>query len=142
MVTNRKATGRAMGMPLGTVIGGSVGFLITLILSAVLAWMLQGEYMSVDHIGYGSMAVLLVSSAAGAFAAQRLVKHRKLPVCLVSGAVYYAMLLATTALFFGGQYQGMGVTLAVVAAGAGSIGLLVTKKKKTITKGYRISRTG
>jgi hypothetical protein len=88
------------------------------------------------------MIVILLSAALGAFVAQQLVKHRKIVVCLASGAVYYVLLMATTALFFGGQYQGMGVTFGMVLAGTGSIGLIVTNKKKTITKGYRIPRTG
>lgn len=142
MAANRKATGRAMGMSLGIVIGGSVAYAITLVMSAVLAWLLQEETVAVDQVGYGSMVILLASSSVGAFVAQYLVKHRRLLVCIASGAVYYIMLLATTALLFGGQYQGMGVTLAVVAAGAVSVGLLVTKKKRTITKGYRTLQTG
>jgi hypothetical protein len=44
-------------------------------------------------------------------------------------------------MFFGGQYRGMGVTLALVLAGSGAAGLLSIKKKKSITKGYRKLRT-
>jgi putative membrane protein (TIGR04086 family) len=138
----KKATGRAMSLPVGIAAGGIVGYLLTLILSGLLAWLMHSERIALENIGYGSMIVILLSAALGAFAAQRLVKHRKIIVCIASGAVCYVLLLATTALFFGGQYQGMGVTFGMVLAGAGSMGLIVTNRKKTITKGYRIPRTG
>jgi putative membrane protein (TIGR04086 family) len=138
----KKATGRAMSLPAGIGAGGIAGYLLTLILSGLLAWLMHSERIALENIGYGSMIVILLSAALGAFVAQQLVKHRKIVVCLASGAVYYVLLMATTALFFGGQYQGMGVTFGMVLAGTGSIGLIVTNKKKTITKGYRIPRTG
>jgi hypothetical protein len=60
---------------------------------------------------------------------------------MASGAGYYLTLLAMTALFFGGQYQGMGVTLGLVLAGAGTATLLSVKRKNSITKGYRKLRS-
>lgn len=142
MVSKRKATGRALSMPAGVAVGVGVSFALTLLGAAVVAWLLSVQRIESAQIGYGSMVTLLVSSALGAVIASGLVKHRHLVVCLASGVGYYAMLLGVTALFFGGQYQGMGVTLLVVLAGCGSVGLMLAKPKKAITKGYRKLRIG
>jgi putative membrane protein (TIGR04086 family) len=142
MVVNQKPTGRATNTPIGVGIGGFIAYLLTLIMSGLLAWLLAAEYINTENTGYGSMIIIILSAALGSLVAQGLVKHRKLIVCLASGFVYYALLLGTTALFFGGQYQGMGVTLGIILAGSGSVGLLVANKKKSITKGYRIPSTG
>ena len=137
----QKATGRAMSMPAGIAVGMAVSLLVTLVGAFVLGWLIDKEMLEMNSIGYGAMVILLAASFLGALTAKTRIKHRYLVVCLVSGVGYYLVLLAITALFFGGQYQGMGVTLALVLAGAGTAGLLSIKKKKSITKGYRKLRT-
>ncbi len=142
MVSNRKVSGRAMSMPAGIGAGVIVSVVLTLVGAVVVALLLNGQQIEQNQIGYGSMVTLLVSSAVGALIACEMIKHRYLMVCLISGGGYYAALLAITAMFFGGQYQGMGVTLLVVLAGSISVGLMKARPKKTITKGYRKLRTG
>ena len=137
MVMNRKVTGRAMSMPAGIAAGVGVSLGITLLGAVLLGWLIDRQTLDIGSIGYGAMVILLTAAALGALIAKALIKHRALVVCLISGAGYYLTLLAITALFFGGQYQGMGVTLGLVLAGAGAAGLLSLKKKKSITKGYR-----
>lgn len=141
MVINQKVTGRAMSMPAGIAVGILVSLFITLAGAFLLGWLIDRETMTVNNIGYGSMVILLSASALGAMVAKNRIKHRALVVCLLSGTGYYLALLSITALFFGGQFQGMGVTLALVLAGAGGAGLLSLNKKKSITKGYRKLRT-
>ena len=142
MVSNKKVTGRAYSMPAGIGIGVGISIALTLAGAAVVAWLLNGQKLEQSQIGYGSMVTLLLSSALGAWAACTLVKHRTMVVCLATGGGYFASLLAITALFFGGQYQGMGVTFLVALAGCASVGFIKAKPKKTITKGYRKLRTG
>lgn len=141
MGMNQKVTGRAMSMPAGIAVGMLVSLLVTLVGALLLGWLIDSETMTTNSIGYGSMVILLAASALGALVSKHRIKHRALVVCLLSGTGYYLSLLSITALFFGGQYQGMGVTLALVLAGAGGAGLLCIKKKKSITKGYRKLRT-
>lgn len=142
MVSNKKASGRAISIPAGVGAGIIVSMIATLLGAVVAAWLLNDQRIETQQIGYVSMVTLLVSSALGAWIASGLVKHRYLVVCLAAGGGYYAALLGITALFFGGQYQGMGVTLLLVLAGCASIGLLKSRPKKTITKGYRKLRAG
>lgn len=138
---NRKVTGRAISMPAGIAAGIGVSLGMTLAGALLLGLLIDRETVSVNSIGYGSMVILLTSSMLGALIANSLIKHRALLVCVVSGAGYYLSLLAMTALFFGGQYQGMGVTLTLVLAGAVAAALLSVKRKNSITKGYRKLRS-
>jgi putative membrane protein (TIGR04086 family) len=137
----QKATGRAMSMPAGILLGMTISLVITLIGAFVLGWLINQEALEINSVGYGAMVILLAASFLGALTAKVRIKHRYLVVCLLTGVGYYLVLLGITAMFFGGQYQGMGVTLALVLAGSGAAGLLSIKKKKSITKGYRKLRT-
>lgn len=142
MVVNRKVTGRAMSMPAGISAGIVIAIAITIFGAVVVAWAVSREMLVFHSIGYGAMLILLAASIIGAMSAKALVKHRALVVCLGTGVGYFLSLLAITALFFGGQYRGVGTTFALVCAGAGTAGMLGNKKKKSITKGYRKLRTG
>ena len=68
--------------------------------------------------GYCAMAILLLASAAGSAVAEGTIQRLRIQMCLAAGGGYYLCLLAVTALFFGGQYQGMGVTALMVLCGA------------------------
>lgn len=124
MVTNRKVTGIAASMPAGLAVGGIVSLLVTLLGAVLAANLISGEKIPEGSIGYCSMVILLLSSITGAAVAVNRIKHRKLYVSLLSGLIYYAVLLAITAIFFGGRYHGMGVTALVIAAGSGTTALL------------------
>lgn len=142
MVTRQKATGRSVSIPVGIAWGMLVGIGITVIGAAVLAWMMSGEKLSGDGLGYGIIVVLLVSSYVGALIASNKIKRLRVQMCILSGVVYYLSLVAVTALFFGGKYQGMGVTAIVVIIGcvSASITMLSGKKSnkpKIRKKGYR-----
>lgn len=137
MVANKKVTGRAKSLPVGIGIGllGSIG--ITLCLAAVLAALIARETVAMEAAGYGAMGILLVSAGAGAWISAGLVKRQRLMVCLILGAAYYICLLSATALFFGGQYQGMGVTALVILAGVGAVILLGLKGEGSGSKRRR-----
>lgn len=127
MVVNRKVTGTAAAMPVGLAIGLGVSMGVTLLGSGILAWLINREMVAQSGIGYGSLGILLASSLLGAAVSYGKIKHRRMLVCALSGAVYFVSLLCVTALFFGGQYQGMGVTGLVILAGSLCVGLLGLK---------------
>lgn len=137
-MTNRN--GRAKSMPAGLAIGAAAELAITIILSAAAAKLMDMGTAKEGSIGYFAVGILLLSSFAGAVIAATNIKRQKMAVCLLSVLIYYAMLLSMTALFFGGQYQGMGVTALVVLCG-GAVAVLtvvregrgaVGKKRRTI----------
>lgn len=140
MVVNRKATGKAISIPLGLGIGLIVCMAITLITSAISANLILNERIGEGAMGYCAMVTLLLSSAAGAWLAAVLIKHRWMIVCMGVGGIYFLTLLGITALFFGGQYQGIGVTALMILGGSGSVGLLGLKHangRKKHRKKYR-----
>ena len=118
MIINRKATGRASSMPIGVLAGGACAFAGTMLTSAVLAKLVDMEIIPQDKIGYGIMVLLLLCAFLGANEACRRVKRQYLIVSAISAGIYYSMLLSVTALFFGGQYSGMGVTAVLVLCGS------------------------
>lgn len=127
MVTNRKVTGKAASMPVGIGTGLAVSLLLTVAGAAVVAMLLSGGQLGEESIGYGSLAILLVSSFAGAFVSVGMIKHRRLVVCAAAGISYYLAMLLLNALCFGGQYEGAGVTALVVLAGTGLVVLIGMK---------------
>ena len=128
MIATKKPTGRAMSMPGGLAVGFAVSMSVTLLLALLLTKLILDETMAMEHVGYGTMLLLLIASFLGAAVAQRKIKHRRMLVCLESGAVYFFGLLAVTALFFGGQYTAVGVSGLLILAGCGSAGLITAGK--------------
>lgn len=124
MVVNRKVTGTASAMPVGLAIGAGVSLGVTLLGCGLLAWLIDSGKVPQTGIGYGALGILLAGSLLGAAAAYGRIQRRRMLVCLLSGLIYFAALLGMTALFFGGQYQGMGVTALVIFGGSLCTGLL------------------
>ena len=124
MIVNLKPTGRAMSMPGGLTIGAVVSLGGTLLFAAVLAKLVDMEKLAWENIGYGIVVLLLLASFSGAMTAYAKIKRQRLLVCSVSGVIYFGILLAITALFFGGQYEAVGVTAALVFGGSACAWLL------------------
>ncbi len=127
---NRKVTGTASSMAGGLAIGEMVSLLVTMV-GAILAGNLVGkEMIPQQSIGYCAMVILVLASASGTLMAVKRIKRRRLFVCGIMGLIYYGSLLAITALFFGGQYQGMGVTALLVCGGCGTVALAGARSKR------------
>lgn len=141
MVSNRKVTGKASTIPVGIMLGLGVSMLITVAGAAAAAWLISSEVTAQDSIGYLSAAVLVLSSAAGALAAAGKIKRMRLQMCIAFGVCYYLTLLAMTALFFGGQYEGMGVTAVAVALGCAGGALAGMKAGSRRSGGVKYRRS-
>lgn len=131
MVVNKKVTGKSKPMAVGLTMGTAISLAVTLLGAAVMANLVLSEKLAEEAIGYGAMVILLLASTLGAWISAGLVKRRWMVVCLGAGGCYYLMLLSITALFFGGQYQGMGVTALLVLGGCGAVGLLGLRGDKS-----------
>ncbi len=124
MVRSQKTTGRATSMPAGLAVGAAVSAGLTFLLTALLAKLLDMETLAWENIGYGIMIMLLIASFGGAMVSYAKVKRQRMLVCAASGVIYFAILLSITALFFGGQFEAVGVTAALVFGGSITAGLL------------------
>lgn len=130
MTGNRKVTGTAVTMPVGIGIGCGISLGLTILGAGLVAKLISMEVLQETAIGYGAMMNVLLAAVCGAWVAVNKVKKRILQVAMLVGAGYFALLLAVTALFFGGQYQGMGVTALLVAGGCGAVILMAGREKK------------
>lgn len=130
MVRNSKSTGRALSMPAALAIGALVSLIITVLAAALLAKLVDTERLQWNNIGYGIMLLILMASFFGAVIACEKVKRQRLVISFLSGIVYFGILLSITALFFGGQYEAVGVTALLVLGGSGCAGLLGIREKR------------
>lgn len=121
MVRNHKMTGRTLSIPAGLAIGTSICMVLTLVISIALSRLVSAERMEWSQIGYGIMVMLLVASITGAKAACNIIKRRKLLICVSISVLYWLLLAMVTALFFGGQYDGMGITALIILCGNGLV---------------------
>lgn len=140
MVRSRKPTGRSLSIPAGLAIGTCISLCITLILSVFLANLVSTERVEWEKIGYGIMAILFITSIIGAKSSCMMIKRQKLLICIVSGVLYWLGLLLITALFFGGQYSGVGVTGIIIVCGCVIVCIGELKGKRRGKSGIR--RTG
>ena len=124
-----KASGRAASIPVGLALGAAAGLAVTLAGSAGAAWMVSRGHFAPEWTGYCAMVILLLSSAVGAAVTIRKTQRLRAQMGLAAGAVYYLILVAMTALCFGGQYRGMGVTALMVLCGSGLVILLAPGSK-------------
>lgn len=130
MIRNHIATGRALSIPAGLATGLCISLVTTLILSALLAKLVSTEKVEWGNIGYGIMIILLLTSVIGSKATCIMIKRRKLIGCLLAGLLYWLSLIMITALFFGGQYDGMGVTGFIVLCGSAVVCLLESRGER------------
>ena len=127
MVRNNKVTGTSKSIPTGICIGAVTSLAITLIGALLTAWLINFEKAGENVIGYSAMIILMLSSMLGTYVAQAVVKRQRIIVCAATGSAYFLSLLASNALFFGGQYHGIGATALVIAGGVGLIVLVKIK---------------
>lgn len=130
MAKSAYQNGRASSMPSGLLTGLAAGMGAILLGTAIIALLVHREVMSVEKIGYGIMGMLLAASAVSAHSACRRIKRQRMVVCLLSAVILWLSLLALTALFFGGQYDGALVTGGLILCGSGCVMLLGGREKR------------
>lgn len=130
MVVNRKPTGTVKSMPVGLALGWVASMAITAAACGLVAWAILSGKAGWEAMGYGVMAILLVSSYAGASVSCKMIMHRKLLVCILSGILYLCSLAAITALMFGGKFDAVWITALLVAGGTATAALVHCAEKK------------
>lgn len=134
----QKSADSSYSIAAGIGIGVGVSMLMTLILTAVLALLISREYLAESSLGVSTIVIQLISSLVGAWIAYRQIKSKRLAVCLGAALGYFLLLLGCTALFFNGQYQGVGGSAVAILIGGLTVGLLGLKDKKQSRVNRRI----
>lgn len=124
MVANRKPTGRAVSMPVGLGLGAVFSLVWTLLGCILVGKLIHAEIMPENAIGYGAGGILLTGSFLSSLLAYHKIKRQRAMVCMIAGGIYFLCLLGITALFFGGQYQAVGVSAGLILSGSGAAVLL------------------
>ena len=130
-----KLTAKAMSIPSGLALGVIVALAVTVTGAGTAAWLILRGILVEGASGYCAMTILLLASIAGAAVSAGTIQRLRTQMCLLSGGGYYLCLMAVTALFFGGEYQGMGVTALMVFCGSVLVILLPPGSKNR--SGYR-----
>ena len=139
MTGSRKHSGRTVSVPGGLAAGAAVSAVVTGVGTLTLAWMLNREVVLWEKIGYGILIMVMLSAYLGAKVSYGKIRRQRMMICLMSGVVYFSMLLCVTALFFGGQYEAVGVTGLLVAGGCICAALPGKQRKRA---GKRSGRKG
>ena len=124
-----KLTARAMTIPAGLAVSMGAALALTAACSGLAAWLILRGLIPETAVGYLAMAILPASSAVAAIVAEGTIQRLRVQMCLAASGGYYLSLLAVTAVFFGGQYQGMGVTALMAACGSVLVILLAPGSK-------------
>ena len=130
MVRNHKVTGTSSSIPAGIAFGVALALLVSLGGAAITTYLVHNEIVRQESIGLAAIVILTIAAAVGAALAMIRIKRLKMQMCLLTGLFYYLALIGMTALFFGGQYQGMGAAALAVLAGSGLVAILGMKEKK------------
>lgn len=123
------ASGRASSIPAGLAWGVGISLLVTLVSAAMIAILVNKEILAWQNVGYGIMIMLLCSSFLGARVSVGKIKRQRFAVSSMFTVAYIGILFAMTALFFGGQYEGVGVTTLLVMCGS-LVSLMVNTGRK------------
>ena len=127
---HKKPSGRALSMPAGLLHGTLASLGITLGFVALISKLLDSERIQAETIGYWIMFMLIIATSIGAVISCWKIKRQRVMVCLAAGGIYYLTLLAATALFFGGQFESVGVTgLIIFLSSAAAVFLPFPAKK-------------
>jgi len=130
MASKQKFSRKELTVPAGIVLGLLVAMIITVIGAAIYAYLVSSE--KTEWNGIGIPVIMMLASAGGAWTALRKIKQKKVMVCGIFGVAFLLTLQAMTALFFGGQYEGVGGTALLVFAGSSSAllsGILGNKRR-------------
>jgi putative membrane protein (TIGR04086 family) len=133
----KKQGGKAIAMPVGIALGIMVAVVITLLGAILLTSLIAGEKMELEALGYGIMAIQFLGGIIGAVTAMLAIKRQKMQVCLLTGLGYFLVLLASNALFFGGQYEGVLTTGLILLAGCSITAILGSREARGRNRGRR-----
>ncbi len=122
---------KKLTIPAALAVGVLLSVTTMLATACVTAWLVNTEKMGETAMGYCALVILAVSTVAGAAGSAAISGQRRLLVCALLGGCYLAFLLACTALFFGGQYHGIGATVLLIMGCATAVGLLGKRGGKT-----------
>ncbi len=129
-----KQTGKAASVTKSMVYAAAVSMIVTILLSMAIAHSLNAEWITWEQAGYWIMGMLFAASFISCKCAIVLIKRQRFAISIMSGIVYWGLLLIITALLWGGDFSAVWETAGLIAAGSGCSALITMpfKRKKSI----------
>ena len=115
MSKGRSVTKKAVRLPAGIGIGVAVALAITMLGAVIVTFMLAGENLAVGSATFAIIPVQFLAALCGSTAATMCIGKHKMQVSLITAGMYLLSLLASNAIFFEGEYVGVGGSILVVA---------------------------
>lgn len=110
------------GLPEALGIGLLAGVILTLLGTGLLALLIGNETMDITAMSPGCIVIHLIGSALTGLVAYGVMKRQRIVVCALSALCYFLVQVGITALFFDGQYQGIGAgVLSIIGGGVLSV---------------------
>lgn len=103
---------------------------ITILGCAVLAKVIQQEWIMESSMGIAVMALMMFASILGGMVATATRKETRALSCMGAGGCYFLQLLLITAIFFEGSYTGISVTALVIFGGSAVAFLVGIRENK------------
>lgn len=139
MAVQGNTNGNGMELLKRGVIGTCACVLTMIFINALAAWLIAAEYISMSAAGYWQLGNLIASSVAGNLAAMRKSEGKKLVLALIVSAGYFLCLVILKLLCYPGTWNGVGVTLLVVAGCSIAFALLTSGQGRRMPK-HKIKR--
>lgn len=131
----KRQTGKAPSL-VKSVVGGSAASLSAAFLgAALLAKLLDMELMQMEQTGYWILGLHLIAVFLGARKAMAGMGREGVLSAGITGGLYYLCLMGVNGMFFGGAFQGMGITLLLVIFS--SVCAILTGRQGAGKKGRR-----
>ena len=127
MKTSQSRKGRSI--PLSILVGIGASILLTLIVAAIAALLLASERIGIHAVSAIASITVATAAGIGSWVSAKLAEKQRMQVCLITGTGYFLLLLAMTALFFGGSYGQVPVRLLFVLLSSAFVGILGLKGK-------------
>lgn len=118
MTVRQKRTGIALSMPTGLAWGAMSSLGVVLLGTAITAKLIDSEIIKWSDSGYLILVTLILAAWLGGMISFRKIKRQRVAVCMMSGTLLFLLLMVITALFFGGQYSGVGETALLILCGS------------------------
>ena len=110
-------------------VGAGVTMLASTGVSMVLATMMNAEKITVTGMGYGVMLMQMLAAYSGGYTACQMRNEQRLPTALLTGMVYFAVLVTNNLLFFRGELNGTGETALLILCGSILSAMWTSRKK-------------
>lgn len=131
--------GKTQSIPKGLALSSFISIFITLVVSLLIADSLNKERITWEQAGYWIMGMLFTASFVGGKSAYFVIRRQRFTISIMSGIMYWGILLCITALFWGGNFEAVWETAVLIGSGCCTSAVLylpnVNKHKQKAGRG-------